>query len=950
MPRLSVYIFALTILISINTTAQQNKVINKDNQLYLSNTVILKLKDQMRTTDQKNFTPTPGIRNLMKEEGNTVYKYMFEYSGRKERSIVNEILEMTYEGSTDPLVLSSKLKQMPEVEWAEPRFVYKTGYIPNDQLYSTQWHLTKIQAPQAWDITRGDSSIVIGIIDTGVDWDHPDLSANIWRNIDEIPGNGVDDDGNGFVDDIRGWDFGGLNGTPDNNPMEDRPDHGTHVAGIAAAVTDNTIGVSSIGYRSRVMPVKASRDDIRTTAGQALIIYGYEGIQYAADNGAKIINLSWGGSGYSIAGQEIINAVVSQGVLVIGAAGNNQNSSVFYPSSYDNVLSVASTGPDDVRSFFSNYGITVDVSAPGTNLNSTWQNDIYAYLSGTSMAAPLVAGLAALVTKQFPLFNPLQIGEQIRVNTDDIYSLNPPAYNYLLGKGRINAFKALNNTTSKSVRATEFTFSDNAPFGDGDGIFEPGETISIRVDFVNYLNTTSNLVITLDKNNNFSTVVNNSFTAGQKGTLEIFDNSASLFSIQIANNVPQNSELMFRLNYSDDNYTDFQMFKVLVNPSYADHANGTILLTIASDGTLGFNDFPDNNRGSGFIYDESSNLLFEGALILGTASNKISDVARVISTRNTDFSTVQPFILNIPGSAADQQGSTIFNDNAAGTNKIGVTVNLNSYTYSNDEDDDYIILRYTLKNNTAAAITNLYSGIYFDWDFANATSDFTAYDLVGNLGYVRRTTGNPDTWVGVATVSAPVSGFYAIRNDTTMGDVQLFDANGFTDMEKWLTISSGIGKPSAGPGDISNVVSSGPVNLNSGDSLDVAFAIAGGYNIDDLRNAISRARIRFQAILIDVEDAEVPVPIEYSLSQNFPNPFNPSTNIKYSLPEASRVTLKLYDILGTEIALLIDETKQPGIHTFELNTSKIKSLSSGVYFYTLKAGGFTSTKKMLILK
>ena len=173
----------------------------------------------------------------------------------------------------------------------------------------------------------------------------------------------------------------------------------------------------------------------------------------------------------------------SFGALVVAAAGNSGTNNNQYPSAYDNVLSVASTTQSDTKSSFSTYGTSVDVSAPGSEIYSTYQDNTYETLSGTSMASPLTAGLAALVWSVFPSYTPLQIGEQIRVNSDDIDALNP-SFAQLIGRGRINAYNAVTNTNSISVRATDVEFSDEAPGGNGDGVFLSGETITIRVRFI----------------------------------------------------------------------------------------------------------------------------------------------------------------------------------------------------------------------------------------------------------------------------------------------------------------------------------------------------------------------------------------------------------------------------------------------------------------------------------
>ncbi len=919
-------------------------IIQNGDIFYLSNTIVIKLEPGVEMTGNE----LPGdIAKVFEGFGLTRAEKLFPKNYGNESGL-GRIIIVNYSSDRDPYSAALLLKKVSGIEWAEPKFLYRTTYVPNDPAYGTQWALPKINAPLAWDITKGDTSIIIAIDDTGVDWDHPDLSANIYRNWNEIPSNSIDDDNNGFVDDIRGWDFGGLNGTPDNDPMEDRSDHGTHVAGIASAVTDNGVGIASIGFKCRVMPVKTSRDDVRTTQGQALISYGNEGIVYAVDNGAKVINTSWGSYGYSVLSQEVINYALANGALVVAAAGNDMSSAPFYPASYEGVISVASTEQNDVKSGFSNYGRNIDVAAPGNNIYSTWQNNTYITLGGTSMASPLTAGLAGLIAAKFPAYNPMQVGEQLRVNADNLDAINP-SLQYLLGRGRINAFNALNNTNSVSVRAVDIEYSDAPPGGNGDGIFQAGETISIAIQFINYLSPTSALTITLENKNSYSVIQNGSFNAGAVGTMEQFNNSALEFTFTINSSIPQNAEMAFLLKYSDGSYSDFQWTETIGNPTYGTQTGNDVALTITSKGTLGYNDYPDNTQGSGFHYQGGSNLLFEGALIMGTSSGKISDAARSSnqSVQNSDFKVLQPFLISIPGPAADYQGFAIFNDDNAGTSKLGVTVNLNSYTYVTAAYSKFIMLRYSIINNTAAAISNLYAGLFFDWDMIDGSGagDMTSYDAQNNFGYVYNTSGGPQYRIATALVSPGGYGFYAIKNDGSDGGIGVYD--GFTDDEKWQAMSNGISKPDAGPADISHVISGGAYTIAPGDTADAAFIIAVGETQEELINSVQNGRSLYQLILTDINDNEIPAPLTFSLNQNYPNPFNPSTLIKYTIPRDAFVSLKVYDINGKEIQTLVEGNQQAGDYTLQFVPGE---LASGVYFYRINAGSYSAVRKMLYLK
>ncbi|MCK4373121.1 MAG: S8 family serine peptidase, partial [candidate division Zixibacteria bacterium] len=308
------------------------------------------------------------------------------------------------------------------VEIVELNCIQTAVVVPNDPQYSSQWGLPKISMPQAWDVSNGNTSVAIAIVDTGVDWDHVDLGANIWSNPGEIPGNGIDDDGNGFVDDIRGWDFvdgapvapGEDGNTPDNNP-DDVQGHGTHVAGIASAATNNSTGVAGVGWNCKIMPVRAGW--LGTDGGGHM--YSADGaaaFEYAADNGACAINYSF--TSYS-AGTVLSNAAqyaFNQGAVVCVAAANDDIDDPGTLGNLSTTISVAATDNSDTKASFSNYGTWVDVSAPGVSIRSTVIGDGYESWPGTSMAAPHVAGLVGLIVSVNSSLTPAQVMTIIKDN------------------------------------------------------------------------------------------------------------------------------------------------------------------------------------------------------------------------------------------------------------------------------------------------------------------------------------------------------------------------------------------------------------------------------------------------------------------------------------------------------------------------------------------------------
>jgi len=339
-----------------------------------------------------------------------------------------------------------------DVLYAEPDYFYHTFEMnpeplpnqPNDPRFAELWGMNNsndadIDAPEAWDKQTGSTDVLVAIIDTGVDYNHEDLQANMWRNPGESGGgkenNGIDDDGNGYVDDYRGWNFI----TNGNDPMDDNG-HGTHVAGTIGAIGNNGKGVVGVNWHVSLMPLKFLD---RNGSGQTST--AISAIIYAADKGAHIMSNSWGGGGFSQAMEDAIKYARDKGSLFVAAAGNdsqNNDKSANYPSNYavENVIAVAASDRNDKMASFSNYGLQmVDLAAPGVSILSCKPRDFYQLLSGTSMATPHVSGAAALVKAEYPNSTYRQL--MIRLTgTVDVKSA-------FVGKtatgGRLNVAKAL---------------------------------------------------------------------------------------------------------------------------------------------------------------------------------------------------------------------------------------------------------------------------------------------------------------------------------------------------------------------------------------------------------------------------------------------------------------------------------------------------------------------------
>lgn len=356
-------------------------------------------------------------------------------------------------------------RQNSSVEYAEPDYIISlyssqadpvisgvsgsltkgSNNSPNDPDYPYQWGLhntgqspfngtdgADISAEKTWKVTTGSPDVTVAVIDTGVDYTHEDLHANIWNNTKEIPDNGIDDDGNGYIDDTTGWNFLGKN----NTPMDDNG-HGTHCAGIIGAAGDNNLGVAGINWKVKIMPLK-----FMNSTGNGYISDAISSILYANKMGADVISCSWSGPEYSQAFKGAIDA--SSAVIICAAGNDNANDDLepTYPACYNssNLISVTATNQNDELASFSNYGInSVDIAAPGVKIASTYPGDQYRYMSGTSMATPFVSGTAALIKAKNTSESNIQIRERIMSTADKISSCTGK----ISSGGRLNASKAV---------------------------------------------------------------------------------------------------------------------------------------------------------------------------------------------------------------------------------------------------------------------------------------------------------------------------------------------------------------------------------------------------------------------------------------------------------------------------------------------------------------------------
>ena len=394
--------------------------------------------------------------------------YLAKGLGRGDE-VLGRIVKVHFSESVDEVNFNSILSSDPDIEYIQKSTTYTMDLIPNDSLLSQQWALEKINAFDAWDITQGADTVLLGIIDTGIDYNHPDLTNKIFINPGEFGGNkstnGIDDDGNGFIDDYRGWDFTDRVGFPfdstggdylgwDNNPYDDQG-HGTYISGIAGAESNNLFGIAGAAPNIKMLNMRAfdpggygEEDDVAAA------------ILYAVQMGCKVINMSFGDNAFSYVLRDVIRYAYSQNVVMVASAGNSGSSEPHYPSGYSEVICVGNSTEQDYVAGSSNFGSTIDLVAPGSLIMTTARDFGYAIISGTSASAPFVSAAASLVLSKQNFTNE-EIKQILKSTSDDI---GEPGWDLRSGAGRLNLFKAL-SVTAPSIIKFNFPTQDFATLG-----------------------------------------------------------------------------------------------------------------------------------------------------------------------------------------------------------------------------------------------------------------------------------------------------------------------------------------------------------------------------------------------------------------------------------------------------------------------------------------------------
>jgi len=818
----------------------------------------------------------------------------------------------------DVMEVCADYSALPGVLYAEPDVMRPVDVIPNDALFGSQWALTTIGAPEAWDITRGSRDILITCIDQGVDWDHVDLIGNIWVNPDEdldhdewvgwsgFPGvvgdiddlNSQDDGQNGYVDDFYGWDFiagvstPGYPGedvtVPDNNPEElhiAQYAHGTHTTGLTIATTNNAIGIAGTNWDARIMCLRAG---YVSNQGNGYIVpsASIPAIYYAANNGAKIINMSYGSPSQNSAENNAIQYAWGAGLLVFASAGNENNQVLHYPACYNNVMSVAATNNTDHKASYSSFGTWVDISAPGGDFSpgmiSTLPGNAYGEESGTSMASPQCAGAAGLVWTAFPTQTNAWIAQALRDYSFDIDPLNP-TYAGLLGAGRVDLVILFSNFFPRlTVSGTPFV---NDASGNNDNRADPGESVTLTVTLLNDADwqDATNVQATLRcPGDPYITITDSASNYGSIPAGQEVHNGSDPFDFSVSSSVPRPYWANFQVHLTSNNYgfsavLDFQL-----------RIGRPALLLVDDDGVSTYDVFYQNDLDAiDVVHDVwDVNALDE---IPSAELNRYHYVIWMCGNQSSNTLT-----------ANDQNHLTSF---------LGLGGNRGLLVVGQNIDEDIqassFYANYLHAQHVEGAGHFRLSGVAGD-----PISDDTNLMLIGGCGGGNGTQSpSKINAVGGSTV--------IYTYDTGGNGAVRYAGTG------WKTAYMAFALEAACP-----------------------YTVPPPPTVE--RSVVLSRVLSWFGMYMDVPEGEPSVPVTFALEGNYPNPFNPTTDIAFRLPAMSKVTLTVFNILGQEVATIIDgQATAAGRHVVNFDG---KDLASGIYFYRLSADQNTAIGKMVLLK
>ncbi|MFY0652625.1 MAG: S8 family serine peptidase [Cyclobacteriaceae bacterium] len=801
------------------------------------------------------------------------------------KSVLEGIYYITLEESESVEEAVAKLSNYDNIQYAEPIKKQQLLFSPNDPSATAQSALSVIKAFEAWDVTQGSEEIIIGISDTGVQLDHVDLADNIFLN-EADPINGIDDDGNGYVDDFNGWDFA----DGDNDPTADQSGHGTHVAGLSSATTNNGVGMAGVGFNCKFSSLKIF------ASSSGFLINGYESIIYAADQGYDIINLSWGSlGGYSQFEQDVVEyAALENGLVIVAAGGNGHGERIWYPASYDYVLSVANTDMSDNKSPGASFSYHIDISAPGMGVYTTSNGNQYNTDSGSSFSSPQAAGAAGLVKSVFPDYTSLQIIEQLRVTADDVYDVGSNS-DYLgqLGKGRLNVYEAVSKFDAKSVRLKDFSYANSF----GQYAFYD-DTVTVSLSFTNYLNPTASATVMLSTENPNVSIPNPEIELGALGEL---DETAMITTQLVISEQAEHSErIVIRMDYEDIGYADFEYFEFSVSPYELDIDNSKLNLNLSKKGDVGFPQVSSSDYGITF---NGQRVGKSQGIMVGNHPDSISDnvVANFSSlSREQDFASNGKIKFHT-NSDADWYTRSKFDDSSA-DKPLGLTIEQEALSWNDEQNNEFIILEYRITNTTNNAKEDLNFGFYGDWELGTSSTNKSSWDAEDKLAY---SYSNDETmYFGVALLSSHSPTVHSIDLGSEHGNVAELN-NSFTNQDKFdfMTSEKLLAGELGDGNDIAQMLSAQVGSLEANASTKVALVLVGGETLTQLKENVAKAKLKYEEFVV-----APPIEESFEVCANVPFVISPQGGNTFEVFDDIQMTNLLVSGADLEISALADDS------------------------------------------
>ena len=835
---------------------------------------------------------------------------------------------ISYPGSDPPELVCKKIMLLNKsVEIAEPVSVDEeqaTTLIPNDPLVGQQSLLSLISALDAWGIYQGDTNIVIGVSDGGIYQDHPDLQPNIAPNWKEIPDDGIDNDGNGYIDDYAGFNLAYKDDGTKPGVTVHSSDHGTAVASIAAAKTNNAKGIAGIGFNSRLFPIKTA------AMGDNSIRYGYQSILYAGKRGFKVLNCSWGQEkSFSQIDQSVIDYAVANDVAIVAAGGNGNNSiAPYYPAGYFGVLAVGETSLNDVVEGSSTMGAEIDIMAPGENVYVAKNNGGYAIeqIGGTSFASPVVAGVVALVRGKHPNLNNLQALEFTRQCTDDIVNLNPQWETMV--RGRINALKAMtiDPMSIPGIKPLKLRFL-NSNMVELDRL-NSGDDTYLEIPAFNYLGSAANLKMTLSMAYDFSNsieIINSDVNIASVSANSSF--TISKFKIRLLQQ--ETSKVIFRVDITNDKgYHDFFMVPYIPSSEMTTISNGVLTFSVGDRGHIGFAGSNEDRQGLGLLYYGTGSLLYKGGIIASAGTNQVVSSLFSQAYEGCDFGIEKPFV-------EPDKYTGIINDNAAyAPEKIGLSI---KQTFSLSSMSNIAKSVVTIKNISGKNLSDVALGYYFDWDIPPNTDS----NIVGAFPEAI-----PESFKAVAasaeyaqysgTAPSTVCGCLAFSNNEALeaqaAGMDYATTKSFSKANQLASLSSGQNIQYQKIGDINMIVGMRfPGNTAPNAELNFNFYFGCAKTKTDLAQSFQNALLNLGV----EEKTDYPI---VGIS-SFPNPTNNFIQLKLTNISPENMQLSVIDVMGNDVTQKIKSTDN---YNFDMS-----ALEPGVYILSITSGKNTVYNKII---